>query len=75
MTMPKPIQLISYEDEDAPIVRRLITGVVRQWDRVPKHVQNDILRDAALAGNAGSQSNSFREQITAFIRSNAGDRP
>ena len=73
--MPNPIQLISYDDEDGQIVRRLITGVVRQWDRVPKHVQNDILRDAALAVDAGSEANSFREQITAFIRSHAGDRP
>jgi hypothetical protein len=73
--MPNPIQLISYDDEHGEIVRRLITGVVRQWDRVPKHVQNDILRDAALADDAGSEATSFREQITAFIRSHAGDRP
>lgn len=73
--MPNPIQLISYGDEDGEIVRRLVTGVVRQWDRVPKHVQNDILRDAALAGDAGSEATSLREHITAFIRSHAGDRP
>ena len=72
--MPKPIRLISFDENHNETVRRLVTGVIHQWDRIPKHVQDDILRDAALAGGAGSGTGSLREQITAFIRSNAGDR-
>jgi len=73
--MPEPIRLIGFDVDHDETVRRLVTGVIHQWDRIPKHVQGDILRDAALADGAASEVGSLREQITAFIRSNAGDRP
>jgi hypothetical protein len=73
--MPEPIKVLTVEHEqDEMIVRRLVTGVVQQWDRIPKHVQNDILRDAALAQGSGPETTSLREQITAFIHQHAGDR-
>ena len=74
--MPGPIQIVAVENEqDEVIVRRLVTGVVQQWDRIPKHVQVEILRDAALAEGNAPTSTSLREQITTFIHKHAGDRP
>ena len=73
--MLEPVKVVTLENEqDEMIVRRLVTGVVQQWDRIPKHVQNDILRDAALAQGNGPNAVSLREQITTFIHQHAGDR-
>lgn len=74
--MRGPVQIIALENEqDEMIVRRLATGLVQQWDRIPKHVQGDILRDAALAEGKKPASTHLREQITTFIHKHAGDRP
>ena len=74
--MPEPVQIVAFENEqDEMIVRRLVTGLVQQWDRIPKHVQGDILRDAALAEGDATASTSLREQIKTFIHKHAGDRP
>ncbi len=73
--MSKPIEVITVSAENEEVIRRLVTGVVQQWDRIPKHVQEDILRDATLANSAGAPTTSLREQVTAFIHQHAGDRP
>ena len=71
--MRDPIKIIAFDGERDEIVRRLVTGVIHQWDRIPKHVQDDILKDAVLAGD-GSDAGSLRAKLTAFIHSQAGDQ-
>ena len=74
--MPEPVKVVTFEDaQDEMIVCRLVTGVVQQWDRIPKHVQAEILKDAALAQGSGPGTTALREQITTFIHKHAGDRP
>ncbi len=74
--MPDPVKVVTFENEqEEMIVRRLVTGVVQQWDRIPKHVQAEILRDATLARGSGPETAALREQITTFIHKHAGDRP
>ena len=66
--MPEPVNVVTFKyEQDEMIVRRLVTGVVQQWDRIPKHVQADILRDATMARGNGPETTSLREQITTFI--------
>ena len=73
--MPGPVQVVAFENEqDEMIARRLVTGLVQQWDRIPKHVQGDILRDAALAEGKVPASISLRQQITTFIQARRGPR-
>ena len=72
--MPELDTVVVLENaEDEAIVRRLVSGIVRQWDRIPKRVQGDILRDATLGLRNGPETTSCREQITAFIHKHGGD--
>ena len=72
--MPEPVKLVTTENEqDETIVRRLVTGVIQQWDRIPKRVQGDILTDATVGLRNEPETTSFREQITAFIHKHGGD--
>ena len=72
--MPDPFKLVTVEsDQVEEIVRRLVTGVVQQWDRIPKRVQSDILRDATIGLRNGVETTSFRERITGFIHKHGGD--
>jgi hypothetical protein len=73
--MPDSVKVVTFENEqDETIVCRLVTGVVQHWDRIPKRVQGDILRDAAVGLRHGPEATSIREQITTFIHRHAGDR-
>jgi len=74
--MPDPVRVVGLENEqDEAIICRLVTGVVQQWDRIPKAVQGDILKDATAGLTNGPETTSFRQEITAFIHRHAGDRP
>jgi hypothetical protein len=74
--MVDSVKVVRFEnDEDETIVRRLVTGVVQQWDRIPKRVQGDILRDAAAGLRNGPETTAFRQQLTTFIHKHAADRP
>ena len=72
--MPEPVKVVTFENaENEAIVRRLVTGVIQQWDRIPKRIQGDILTDATVGLRNGPETTSFREQITAFIHKHGGD--
>ena len=59
--MPEPGTTVVFENaQDEAIVRRLVTGVIQQWDRIPKRVQGDILRDATVGLRNGPETTSCR---------------
>jgi hypothetical protein len=72
--MAEPGIIVVLENaQNEAIVRRLVSGVIQQWDRIPKRVQGDILRDATVGLRNGPETTSYREQITAFIHKHGGD--
>ena len=72
--MREPGAIVVFENaESEAIVRRLVTGVIRQWDRIPKRVQGDILRDATVGLRNGPETISCCEKITALIHKYTGD--
>jgi hypothetical protein len=57
-------------DDNPDLVRRLATGLIAQWEAIPKNVQTAILRDATLAIDPGSpQQTSLEQALRQFIKS------
>lgn len=56
-------------DDDPEIVRRLVTGLISQWNNVPQSLQTSILTDAVLAVDPSSPGQAYLEQsIGQFIK-------
>ena len=52
--MAEPGTIVVLENaQNEAIVRRSGSGVIQQWDRIPKRVQGDILRDAKVGLETG----------------------
>lgn len=57
------------EDE---LVRRLATGVIAQWAKLPAEAQKAILSEAVLAWDATSKRTGLEQDLKAFISRNQG---
>ncbi|MGI8569971.1 MAG: hypothetical protein ACR2KT_13360 [Methylocella sp.] len=55
-------------DNDPELVKRLVTGLIAQWDTLPKEIQDAILREAALAFDPASRRVQLLEELKLFIK-------
>lgn len=53
---------------DPELIRRLATGLVAQWPRLPDEIKSSILREACLATDETSARTSLEQDLRQLIQ-------